>query len=121
MVLPVDPADAVARTLAFIRGDDTYERSAAIEGLHARLAHLHDADSDEAMRETAAHLPVLEALFLKFGADAVAADSVDHQSKLMKLSMAAHSEYVRTVGLLAGLKHQRKGPGPGVDAVVVVE
>ena len=107
--LPDDRRLASAAVLAFINGDDVIDRAAAIEAMTERAVVLAVGDSDEALESLADHLPVLNALFLRFSAEAVAAKLPDHRAKLVKIALASQSAYARTQALIAGLRAQREG------------
>jgi hypothetical protein len=114
--LPSDPKLATAAVLAYINGDDGIDRAAAIEAMTARATLLAVADSDDALESLAEHLPVLNALFLRFSAEAIAAKAPDHRAKLVKIALSSQTAYARTQALIAGLRLQRQG-----KAKVVVE
>lgn len=95
--------------LAFIRGDDGYDRARAIEGMAARVAKLSDTGSAESLDELAAQLPVLYALFLRFASDAISTAHPANKSTLVRMALSAQTSYGRTVALIAGLKLQREG------------
>lgn len=107
--LPDDPREAAAMALAFIRGDDGYDRARAIEGMAARVAKLSDTGSAESLDELAAQLPVLYALFLRFASDAISTAHPANKSTLVRMALSAQTSYGRTVALIAGLKLQREG------------
>lgn len=107
--LPDDPRAAAALALALIRGDDSFNRAEAVEGLTARIAKLSDAGSAASLEELAAHLPILEALFMRFTADAMTTNMTGSKAALIRMALAAQTSYSRTVVLLAGLKLQRDG------------
>lgn len=107
--LPNDPRLASAAVLAYINGDDGMDRAGAIEAMTARAAALAVADSDEALESLAEHLPVLNALFLRFSAEAIATKLPDNRAKFIKIALAAQNSYARTQALLAGLRAQRQG------------
>lgn len=107
--LPDDPRAAAALALAVIKGDDFFRRAEAVEGLTARVAKLADAGSAESLEELAAHLPILEALFLRFASDAISTGMTVNKSALVRMALAAQTSYGRTVALIAGLKLQREG------------
>lgn len=107
--LPSDPRLASAAVLAYINGEDGIERAAAIEAMTARAASLAIADSDEALKSLAEHLPVLNALFLRFSAEAIATKLPDNRAKLIKIALSAQNSYARTQALIAGLRAQRQG------------
>jgi hypothetical protein len=114
--LPADPRAAAALCLAVVKGDDYFRRAEAVEGLSARIAKLSDAGSDQSLEELTAHLPILEALFLRFTTDAISSTSTSGKSALIRMALAAQTSYSRTVALVAGLKLQREG-----KAVVAME
>jgi hypothetical protein len=107
--LPDDPRAAAALALAVIRGDDTFCRAQAIEGLTARIAKLVDAGSAESLEELTAQLPILNELFLRFSIDAISTGMTINKSSLVRMALAAQTSYGRTVALIAGLKLQREG------------
>lgn len=107
--LPADPRLASAAVLAYINGADGIDRAAAIEVMTARATSLAVADSDEALENLADHLPVLNALFLRFSAEAIATKLPDNRAKLMKIALSAQNAYARTQVLLAGLRAQKEG------------
>lgn len=106
MTLPSDPSEATATALAIINGDDvgTVDRAAAVEGLTARVAKLSEADGRATLNELAHHLPVLHALFLRMASEAATTTNPDHRSKLMRMSLAAQTNYARTAALLVTLQ-----------------
>lgn len=109
IALPSDPRLASAAVLAYINGDDGVERAGAIEAMTVRAASLAVADSDDALESLAEHLPVLNALFLRFSAEAIATKLPDNRAKLIKIALAAQNSYSRTLALIAGLRAQRQG------------
>lgn len=116
MELPSDPRSAATAVLAFINGEEGIQRAAAIEAMTARATLLADANSDGALEGLAEHLPVLNALFLRFSAEAISAKLPDHKAKFVKIALSAQSAYGRTQALIAGLRAQREG-----RATVVVD
>jgi len=106
MVLPSDPAEATATALAVINGDDvgSVDRAAAVEGLTARICNLADNDGKAALNELAHHLPVLHSLFLRMATEAATATNPDHKAKLLRMSLAAQTNYARTATLLVTLQ-----------------
>ena len=109
LLLPDDPREAAALALAFIRGDDSFHRAQAIEALNGRISKLTNAGSDESLEELAAHLPVLEALFMRFASDTMIMNLPVHKSTMARMALSAQASYSRTVALIAGLKAQRDG------------
>lgn len=114
--LPSDPREAAAGAIALIKGESSFNRAAGAEALTRRLELLTCPDSDEALAEFAAHLPVLEALFLRFAGLAAVARDPQHQAALLKISLDAQRAYARTAALITALRLQREGKalvGPG--------
>ncbi|MES2116824.1 MAG: hypothetical protein V4578_16805 [Pseudomonadota bacterium] len=109
LTLPDDAREATAFALAAIRGDDTFDRATAIEGLSLRIDKLVDASGDDALSELAAHLPILEALFLRFATDAIETNLPANKSALARMALSAQASFGRTLALMAGLKLQRAG------------
>ena len=109
ILLPEDPREAAAGAVAFIRGEDSFDRAAGAEALTRRIELLTNPDSDEALAEFTAHLPVLEALFIRFACEASAASRPQHQAAFLKISLAAQAAYARTSALIAALRLQREG------------
>lgn len=109
MKLPNDPATAAAAVVALVNGHDTVDRAAAIEAMSQRVAQLQDAGADITRYELEAHLLVLKALFLRFSAETITAGTTEQKSKFAKIALAAHSAYLRTVALLAGMQQQTEG------------
>lgn len=106
MTLPSDPAEATATALAVINGDDvgSVDRAAAVEGLTARICNLADSDGKAALNELAHHLPVLHSLFLRLATEAATTTNPDHKAKLLRMSLAAQTNYSRTAALLVTLQ-----------------
>jgi hypothetical protein len=107
--LPADPREAAAGAVALIKGESSFNRAAGAEALTRRIELLTRPDSDEALAELAAHLPVLEALFLRFSGEASVACRPDHQAALLKIALAAQAAYGRTSALIVALRLQREG------------
>lgn len=110
MTLPSDPSDATATALSVINGDavGSVDRAAAVEGLTARIAKLADSDGKAALNELAHHLPVLHALFLRMATEATTATNPDHKAKLLRMSLAAQTNYARTAALLVTLRQDSR-------------
>jgi hypothetical protein len=89
--------------------DSAFDRSAAIEAMNQRLALLRDKDSGKVMDELAGHAALLDALFQRWTAEAIAAKAPDHRAKFMKLALASQASYVRTVIGMEGLRAQQQG------------
>lgn len=64
--------------------------------------------SEAVMHELAEHLPLLEALFLRFAAESVAAPDVDRKSRLLGMSLKAQRAYSQTLVLVQGLVQQQR-------------
>jgi hypothetical protein len=109
--LPEDPQDAAAQALAFVRGDDSYVRASAIEAMSERVATLGNPDNPEALSELTAHLPLLNALFIRFTVEATAASKPEHRSTLLRMALSAQRSYAQTAALVAGLTLQRTRRG----------
>lgn len=107
--LPDDPQLATAAVLAYVNGAEGVERAAAIEALTARAAALADADPDEAIKALAAHLPVLNSLWLRFAAESASASSPVARAAFLKLALNAQGSYARCQALVIGLRLQTKG------------
>lgn len=107
MTLPSDPAEATAVALTIINGDDigTVDRAAAVEGLTARVTKLAEGDGKAALNELAHHLPVLNAIFLRMASEAATTTNQDHKSKLLRMALAAQTNFTRTAALLVTLQH----------------
>lgn len=106
MALPSDPTAATATALAIINGDDvgSVDRAAAVEGLTTRVINLTNRDCKAVLNELAFHLPVLHSLFLKMASEAATTTNPDHRAKLMRMSLAAQTNYARTAALLVTLQ-----------------
>ena len=109
ITLPADPQEATAQALAFIRGDDIYVRSQALEALNQRVSVLLEADSEKALTALAHQLPVMETLWLTFAAQASAATKVEHRAIYLRMALSAQASFSRTLTLIAGLRQQRGG------------
>lgn len=108
IALPADPAQAAALVLRYVQvGDSAFDRSAAVEGMASRVEKLRGSDGAQVERELLAHAAVLDALFLRYSAEAVANKVPDHKSKLMKLALSAQAAYVRCMVAVEGLRLQR--------------
>lgn len=114
--LPKDAATATAAVLAFARGDAEFIPSAEIATLQSRIDALRDPTAPDSLAELARQLPVLEALWLRFAAEAMAAKSTDHKAKLLRMALQAQQAYARTFVLVRGLRLQQQG-GAAVSVV----
>lgn len=110
--LPSNAAESAALVLRFIQTADTaFDRSAAIEAMALRLERLRDSDDGIALAELSGHAALLDALFLRWAAEAVAAKQADHKAKFAKLALSSQASYTRTLIAIEGLKQQRRGVG----------
>lgn len=110
ITLPSDPAQSAALVLRYVQTADTaFDRSGAIEAMNQRLALLRDSASGQVMDELAAHAALLDGLFQRWTAEAIAAKVPDHRTKFMKLALASQASYTRTVIAMEALKAQRQG------------
>ena len=116
ITLPDDPRDAAARALAYVQGADTYASATALQAMRERVAVHVDPTSPEALRELAEHLPILEALFLRYACESVEAKAPDQKSKLMKMSLAAQRSYAQTLTLVQALSLQQQGKAKVIDS-----
>jgi hypothetical protein len=116
VTLPDDPRDAAARALAYVQGADSYASATALEAMRERVATHVDPTSPEALRELAEHLPILEALFLRYACESVASTAPDGKSKLLKMSLAAQRAYAQTLALVQGLSLQQQGKAKVIDS-----
>lgn len=101
-----DPREAIAYATAVLRGDDSIDRATALDQLKTRIDRLTDADSDEALSELAAHLPVLEGIMLRMTLEATTAKNPDHRVSYMKLALSAQASFARTLAWIATVKSQ---------------
>lgn len=110
--MSADPREAVAYALAVIRGDsDTIGKKAALDQLATRIEGFIDAGGDDALRELAATLPLMEALMVRYAMEAVQISDIDRKYRLTKLALQCQASFARTMALIAGLREQRKGRG----------
>lgn len=107
--LPSDGDDANAAVLAFVRGDADYLPRAALEAMRQRIEALRDPTADDSLDELARQLPTLEALWLRFAAEATAATVPDTRAKYLRMALQAQQGYARTFALLRGLTLQQRG------------
>jgi hypothetical protein len=85
-------------------------------GLQARLEALRDPLSPEAAAELQRHTLVLDALFLRFAAEATRTRKGSvHQALLLRAALQAQQAHSRTFALLHTLAVQRKGGIPAIE------
>ena len=106
--LPTNRQHAVGQTLEFIRGAQHYDGAAALDELRQRVEAYTDPAGAGAITELAEHLPVLEALWLRFAAEAAKEGSVDKRTKLLRMALQAQASFGRTLALVQGLTQQRQ-------------
>lgn len=110
--LPADAGQAAALVLRYVQaGDTSFDRSAALEGMAARISGLASLDGEQVERELFAHAAVLDACFLRWTAEAVSAKVPDYALKFSKAALQAQAAYTRTMVAIAGLRLQRQGQG----------
>lgn len=109
VTLPADAAEASAQVLAYVRGDATFSPAPALEAMRERVAQLIDPTAPDSLEELARQLPTLEALWLRFAAEAVAAFDTDAKAKSLRMALQAQQAYARTFTLLRGLALQKQG------------
>jgi hypothetical protein len=110
--LPADPALSAALVLRHVQtGSTSFDRSAAIEAMAARVSRLADLDNDPetVSAELAGHAALLDALFQRWICEAMATTLPDHRAKFMKLALHCQAAYTRTLIAIAGLKRQAAG------------
>ena len=93
-------------TASYIGGGDGDKQQTAVREEGPRLLSLSDTSSPETVQTLAAHLPVLEAMFLSLAKEAVEATRSSEKVKLLKASLQAQESYGRTVALIAKLNKQ---------------
>lgn len=106
--LPTDRQHAVGQTLEFIRGAQHYDGAAALNELRQRVEAYTDPAGLAAINELAEHLPVLEALWLRFAAQATKEGGADKRAKLLRMALQAQNAYARTLTLVQGLVQQQQ-------------
>lgn len=106
--LPTDRRHAVGQTLEFIRGAQHYDGAAALDELRQRVEAYTDPAGPAAITELAEHLPILEALWLRFAAEAAKEGSADKRTKLLRMALQAQASYGRTLVLVQGLAQQQR-------------
>lgn len=125
--LPEDSGTATAAVLGFVKGNEVFLPKAELEALRQRVESLRDPVASNSLDELARQLPVLEALWLRFSAEAVQAVSPDTRAKYLRMALQAQQAYARTFTLLRGLALQQQdkavvslngdGSGSGGDGV----
>ena len=108
--LPADARHAAALVLAYVQeGDTSFDRSAAIEAMAARVAKLKGSDGDQAEEELLAHAAILDGLFSRYTAEAMNAKMVEHRVKFQKLALQCQGSYARSIIAVEALRAQRRG------------
>lgn len=109
VLLPADRKQAVGQALAFVQGQQSFDSVATMDELARRVASYTDPAGPEALRDLAEHMPLLEALFLKFAAMSAVAKSPDHAAKLLRMALQAQAAFTRTLTVVQGLALQQQG------------
>lgn len=112
IALPSDPAVAAALVLRYVQqGSSDFDRASAIEAANSRLSVLRDPNTgiDSILDELTGHMMLLDALFQRFAAEAMAARLPDHKAKFVKLALGAQASYARTAIAVEGLRAQKHG------------
>ena len=102
-----DPREAIAYAISVVNGESSPDRAEALEALAARISVLKHGDSDDALEELAAHLPLLEAQWLSLTIQASTTRNADVRVKLTKLSLQCQSAFARSLALVATPRAQR--------------
>jgi len=115
--------DAAAYLLALATADPTLTAPAALEAHRQRVAALRDPTSPYALQELSRQVPVLEALFHRFTAEALRATNPQTKAILLESALQAQQAHARTFTLIRGLALQEKGfvlviPASGPDSVL---
>lgn len=76
--------------------------------LRQRVEAYTDPAGLAAINELAEHLPVLEALWLRFAAQATKEGGADKRAKLLRMALQAQNAYARTLTLVQGLVQQQQ-------------
>lgn len=103
------PDEAAAYLLALAMGDPALTPTKALEVQRQRVAALRDPTAPASLDELARQLPLLEALFQRFSAEALRTKSPDSRAKLLRAALQAQQAHARTFALLRGLALQAKG------------
>lgn len=118
-----NPDEAAAYLLALAMGDPALTPTKALEVQRERVAALRDPTAPASLDELARQLPLLEALFQRFSAEALRAKRPDGRAQLLRAALQAQQAHARTFALLRGLALQAKGQAavtlgesPDVDA-----
>ena len=85
-----------------------------LDALRARIEPLQDPTAPRAVAELSRHLPLLEALFLRFTVEALKARRPKDQALLLRTALQAQQGYARTLALLRTLR-----PDSGAAAIVL--
>lgn len=108
--------DAAAYVLSRALGSEALPPSEALAALKARVETLKDPTAPAALAELSRQLPVLEALFQRFAAEALRARRPADRSMLLRAALQAQQAHARTFALLRGMALAAKG-----QAVVELE
>ncbi|WP_157991506.1 hypothetical protein [Caldimonas tepidiphila] len=108
LTLPDDRRHAIGQALAFVRGRQTYDGPAALDELRDRVGQYVDPASPRAVSELAEHLPILEALWLRFAAESTSERNADTRAKLLRMALQAQQGYARTLALVQGMTQQQR-------------
>ena len=104
-----NPDEAAAYLLSLAMGDSALTPTKALEVQRQRVAALRDPTAPASLDELARQLPLLEALFQRFSAEALRAKGPDARAKLLRAALHAQQAYARTFALLRGMGLQAKG------------
>jgi len=77
-----------------------------------RVELLKDPGGQQADEELFAQAALLNALFIRYAAESVAASEPDHRAKYAKLALQAQSSYTRTLIAIEALRAQRQQQRP---------
>lgn len=103
-----DPDEAAAYLLSLALGDAAVTPTKALEVQRQRVAALRDPTAPASLHELARQLPLLEALFQRFSAEALRTKSPDSKAKLLRAALQAQQAHARTFALLRGLALEAK-------------
>lgn len=90
-------------TACYVDGGDREAQHKAKKEEGPHLLALSDTSSPETVQTLAAHLTVLQALFLRFSKEAVEAKRTADIARLAKAALQAQERYTQTVALIAKL------------------
>lgn len=106
---PANPDEAAAYLLALAMGDPALTQTKALEAQRQRVAALRDPTASASLDELARQIPLLQALFMRFSAEALRVKSPDSKAKLLRAALQAQQAHARTFALLRGLALQANG------------